>query len=455
MRLELKKHFIYNSIGSGIIWIGIDDTDSITGGCTTYLACAMIKKLTNENYDIIGYPRLVRLNPNIPWKTRGNGAISLQVGKGKGARGKIGEINGKEIFCYQNNSLGNYDENKIRLIVEQTVDYYARIDDENTNSGFAILAKKPNFSAYKNAVQEIVTLENTKKILDSFKAYYKGYKNCRGLIGATASVAWSSKKDKTYELITYRKEEKWGKKRLVDNNSTKKMDKYCHTTFDNYDYEYEHNRLVPNSPCPILYGIRGTNKEELINAKSLVKSEEIESWLIFETNQGTDDHLQNKTINKIHPYQSVIVEGTVVNDPYTIKGGHVIFSIKDYTGEIDCAAYEPTKHFREIIRKLILGDKVEVYGGVREKPLTINLEKIDIKNLEKRIEKVENPVCPKCNKHMKSKGTNQGYKCINCGTKSNRPTVKHVQRTIKTGLYEVPVCARRHLSKPLKRIGKP
>ena len=455
MQLELKKHFIYNSIGSDNIWIGIDDTDSITGGCTTYLACALIKKLTNENYDIIGYPRLVRLNPNIPWKTRGNGAISLQIGKGQGFRKKIGEIKGKEIFSYRNKSYGNYDGKKIKEIVEQTVDYYARIEDENTNSGFALLTKKPNINTYEKAIRGIVTLDYTKKLLKSFKAYYKGYKNCRGLIGATASVAWSPNKEKTYELITYRKEEKWGRKRFVDNESTKKMDKHCHSTFDNFDYDHNHNRLVPNSPCPVLYGIRGTDEVELIKAKSLIKSEEIDSWLILETNQGTDDHLQIKTIDKIQPYQSVITEGIVVIAPYTIKGGHVIFSIKDSTGKIDCAAYEPTKQFREIIRELNLGDKVEVYGGIREKPLTINLEKINIKYLKKHIEKVENPICPKCNKHMKSKGTSQGYKCIKCGKKSNKPIVRQIQRRIKTGLYEVPVCARRHLSKPLKRMGKP
>ena len=203
-----------------------------------------------------------------------------------------------------------------------------------------------------------------------------------------------------------------------------------------------------------MYGIRGDDVKDLMRAYSLVKSEKPFSWLIFETNQGTDDHLEKKTINKIHPYQSVIVEGIVVKAPYTLKGGHVIFSIKDSTGEIDCDAYEPTKHFRELIRKLSLGDKVEVYGGIREKPLTINLEKINIKYLKKRIEKVENPICPKCNKHMKSKGTNQGYKCKKCGTKSNKPIIRQIQRTIKTGLYEVPVCARRHLSKPLKRMGK-
>ena len=60
----------------------------------------MIKKLINKKYDIIGYPKLVRLNPNVPWKTRGNGAICLRVGKGIGKKKKIGEIENKEIFCY-------------------------------------------------------------------------------------------------------------------------------------------------------------------------------------------------------------------------------------------------------------------------------------------------------------------------------------------------------------------
>ncbi len=333
------------------------------------------------------------------------------------------------------------------------VDYYARIDDEETNPGFVLLTKKPYYSSYEKAVREIVTLENTKKILGSYNAYYRGYKNCRGLIGATASIAWSSENDNTYELIAYRKEQKWGSKRFVDNDSTKKMDKQCHSTFDNYDYKHKHNRIIPNSPCPVLFGIRGTDEEELINAKSLIISEEIDCWLIFETNQGTDEHLQKTTINKIQPYQSVIVDGRVVKVPFTVEGGHVFFTIKDSSGEIDCAAYEPTKNFRKIIRELNLGDKVEVYGGVRKDPLTINLEKINIKYLEKQVEKVENPICPKCDKHMKSKGINQGYRCNKCGTKSDKPIFKEIKRNINTGLYEVPVCARRHLSKPIKRIG--
>jgi tRNA(Ile2)-agmatinylcytidine synthase len=230
------------------------------------------------------------------------------------------------------------------------------------------------------------------------------------------------------------------------------MDRKYPSTFDNYDYKNKHNRIVPNSPCPILFGIRGPKEKDLIDAKSIIRSEEIDSWLIFITNQGTDDHLEKTGINKVQPYQSVIITGIIAKAPNTVKGGHVFFKIKDSNGKIDCAAYEPTKEFRDVIRELRLGDKVEVYGGIRNDPLTINLEKINIKYLKKQKEKIENPICPKCNKHMKSKGTNQGYKCSKCGSKSNKPIIKEVNRNIKTGLYEVPVCARRHLSKPIKRI---
>jgi tRNA(Ile2)-agmatinylcytidine synthase len=238
----------------------------------------------------------------------------------------------------------------------------------------------------------------------------------------------------------------------VKEESVQKMDNSCKTTFDNYDYKNKHNRLVPNSPCPILYGVRGDAIEELMRAFSIVRSESVDSWILFETNQGTDDHLQRKIIGNIQPYESVIVEGSVVKCPYTIEGGHVIFTIKDTTGTIDCAAYEPTKEFRNIIRELQTGDVVEVYGGVRKKPLTINIEKIDIKYLTKIVEKMENPICPNCGKHMKSKGSKQGFKCKICGMKSNEPLIREKKRLIHIGFYEVPVCARRHLSKPLKRM---
>ena len=59
--------------------IGIDDTDSPRGGCTTYIAALLVEKLSNMGATFIDYPNLIRLNPNVPWKTRGNGALCLRI----------------------------------------------------------------------------------------------------------------------------------------------------------------------------------------------------------------------------------------------------------------------------------------------------------------------------------------------------------------------------------------
>jgi tRNA(Ile2)-agmatinylcytidine synthase len=335
--------------------------------------------------------------------------------------------------------------------VKETVETQARIDDTNTNPGYVLLAERPDDELYWKAVTTIVPLDEVQSLLQKHDAIFEGYKNCRGLIGATAAICWEPG-ERTFELITYRPQQRWGSKRVVDALSVQHMDANCPSTFDNYDVRNHHNRIVPNSPCPILYGIRGDDPESLMTASMLVKSEPFDSWVLFETNQGTDNHLQNKSINQIKPFESVIIQGAVVENPFTIQGGHVLFTIQDNTGTIHCAAYEPTKEFRRIVRGLSGGDLVEVYGGVREHPLTINLEKICIKKLSTVTEKIENPVCPQCGKHMKSKGTNQGYKCIKCGTTSSQPRLQQKTRSIKLGFYEVPICARRHLSKPLKRM---
>ena len=53
---------------------------------------------------------------------------------------------------------------------------------------------------------------------------------------------------------------------------------------------------------------------------------------------------------------------------------------------------------------------------------------------------------------MKSKGKDEGYKCVKCSITNDKPVISQKKRDIKIGFYEVPVCARRHLSKPIKRM---
>ena len=77
----------------------------------------------------------------------------------------------------------------------------------------------------------------------------------------------------------------------------------------------------------------------------------------------------------------------------------------------------------------------------------------DIKNLV-NTKNFENPFCYKCKKHMKSKGKGQGFKCINCGKKSDKKNSKLIPRSIKLGLYIPTTSAHRHLTRPKSRLLK-
>ena len=62
-----------------VLNIGFDDTDSPKGMCTTFLAYKIVDLLQKQKTEFLDFPRLIRFNPNIPWKTRGNGAVSIRI----------------------------------------------------------------------------------------------------------------------------------------------------------------------------------------------------------------------------------------------------------------------------------------------------------------------------------------------------------------------------------------
>src|SRR5215831_5987259 len=67
-------------MSSELIHVGIDDTDSLNGRCTTHIAYKIVNYiLQNRLGEFVDYPLLIRLNPNVPWKTRGNGAVCLRL----------------------------------------------------------------------------------------------------------------------------------------------------------------------------------------------------------------------------------------------------------------------------------------------------------------------------------------------------------------------------------------
>jgi len=422
--------------------IGLDDTDSKKGGCTTYLTAVLVEELRKFNVEFIDYPGLIRLNPNVPWKTRGNGALCLRF---------------------------NYDtgfEDDIKETATTLWEEHSSVKENGTDPGIVFYrnSKIPDeLKAYsKKTETSVVTLKEAMSLIKRLGAEALGFNSCRGIIGALAAIGETLEDDYTYELIAYRTPENWGTKRRIDEKSIFEMDKQTAPyTFNNVDTKKGRVIITPRGPDPIFFGIRGESAQIVKKAFSLVKPlEPVERWMVFRSNQGTDAHLKRmETLNAIEPYSSVIIKGTVSVAPRIVPLRHVIFSIKDDSSQVDCAAYEPTGDLRKIARELQVGDTVEVYGAVHKatatKPLTINLEKIKILSLSEKI-MTENPMCPNCSKRLKSMGKNQGFRCEKCGSKyadlKKNQTV--VPRTIKPGLYITSTRSQRHLTKPQRRLGQ-
>ena len=415
------------------MYIGIDDTDSINGMCTTYICSVIIDELKYFGFKLIDHPRLIRLNPFARFKTRGNGAISFKV------------------------TVKNEDETKkVKDIVLKMVEELSELDHDRTNPGVVFYTGEitDELKSYSvNVIQNIISIEDAEKFARKIGADFYKFKKGRGIIGALAAIGCPDD-DYTYELLSYRMPENYGKKRQINYDSVFKMNECSYPeTFDNVDGDNKYIAIEPHTPCPILYGIRGESEDAVLNSHNMIKvCEPIEKFAIFQTNQHTDMHLvKTDSISKMEKFKCYIVDGIVKDYPSTFEGGHVIFTLKDENGEIDCAAYEPTKEFRDTVRKLIPGDKIRIYGGIGEKE-TLNIEKMEILKLEKLYE-TQNPIC-ECGKRMKSAGKGKGYKCIKCGTKL-REDIKdsvEIERDLKIGFYEVPPSARRHLSKPIIRM---
>jgi tRNA(Ile2)-agmatinylcytidine synthase len=400
--------------------IGIDDTDSPQGMCTTYLGAVLARRLIREHMRV-HEARLVRLNPNVTWKTRGNAAVSLLV-------------------------EGNMDQ--AFDIACATVEELADFSCENTNPGVVVADCQPDPAFYTKAVTDFCQIDEAIELLEAAGAQYLGYKNKRGLIGATAAVA-SVLADSTSEILVYRQQELWGTPREVDRTSLFAAEEFTFPhTWDTVDIANDVVVCVPHTPDPVLFGIRGESPSWVMIAREMIQSEKTRIEQIWVTNQGTDAHILAGRIGEILEGLSYRVQGVVVDAPSTTKGGHVSFTISEGDHSLRCMAYEPTKNFRQIVRQLVPGDEITAYGSYKKG--SINLEKIRIMKLATPIAS-RPPICTTCNKRMTSDGTGKGYKCKKCGIHAKEPEVQKISRTLKTGWYEVPPTARRHLAKPLCR----
>ncbi len=418
-----------------ILHIGFDDTDSRKGMCTTFLAYKVVEYLKKEKVKFIDYPYLIRFNPNVPWKTRGNGAVALKI-----------------------------KTQKPQLIKKNIIKYiqkYSAVND-GANPGLVFYDHKDipkNFAEFgKMALYRLVGRNEVKKFIqeNELETYHLG--NGQGLIGAIGAIGYDFR-DHTFELISYRDKENLGKKREILKDSVKKMQQLTFPkTFNSFDESKNRVLIAPHGPDPVLFGVRGEDPDTVIRGASLVKSnEKFYGYMVFRSNQGTGDHLQNELdIENLKPFSSGYVIGKISKKPQTVLGGHVFFSMSKNGTTVECAVYKPTR-LATITEKMMEGDLVKIGGGIRKSSKkhkqVLNVEFLEILDLQKHVIMV-NPICKKCNKHMKSKGKNQGYQCSKCGKTSMTKVKQEIPRQIQKQFYLPVVSAHRHLTRPMQRIGK-
>jgi tRNA(Ile2)-agmatinylcytidine synthase len=183
------------------LYIGIDDTDSPDGMCTTYLASQIINEFANNGIELVDYPRLIRLNPFARHKTRGNGGVALKI-------------------------LNDSKADLAKQIVLDKVEKLSMFDCDNTNPGVIFYDGEitPEMEDYAfRAIYEFITIDEAEEFGKSVGCEIHKFKKGRGIIGSIAAIGLPLS-DCTYELLAYRAPENFGTPRQIDYDSVYEMD---------------------------------------------------------------------------------------------------------------------------------------------------------------------------------------------------------------------------------------
>lgn len=407
--------------------VALDDTDSRDGMCTTYLAALVADELADDH--AVERRLLVRLNPAVAAKTRGNAACAIHT---------------------------DAPVDEVRRVASDLVDRHAATG-EQTSPGLVVAPGDPDavprevarFASV--AVRDHLALADAVAVADAADYAHEGWAGGHGRIGALAAVgAWAAFDEWTHERLVYRPRERWGTARDVDESSVfvAAADAYP-AAWDTVDRAADEAVCVPATPGPVLFGIRGDGTAIVERVAERVAHEPHERAATFHTNQGTDAHLRTAALAAVEGGRAYRVDATVATDPETRTGGHVHLTLQDGDATLPAVAFEPTKRFRDRVRALRAGDTVTACGEVGRG--TLKLEKFAVRDLVKT--ELVVPTCSDCGRSMSSAGADAGYRCRDCGTERDGKVERPVDRDLEQGWYEVPPRARRHVAKPLVRGG--
>jgi tRNA(Ile2)-agmatinylcytidine synthase len=383
------------------VLLTLDDTDGPQGGCTTYAAACIADRLGPDALD--GRPRLVRLDPDNPWKTRGNAAVAIPLSR-------------------------DLHPETVLETAAGVVDDHARIA-EGKGAGLAVLSEPPAPAWYERGVRERVGLDEARSALADVPTWTAG--TGRGLVGCLCAAAWRPGPSATYTRIAYRHPEARGTSRAIDARHARELDTHHEAVFDAYDAREDHALVAPRTPGPLLLGLRASEPDDLADRAARLAEEPIERAYTFVTNQASDDHLAAASLQPL----------VAADEPQRLEGGHVRLATRTpREAERTVLAFEPTGDLRTGLRAVEPGDRLLALGSLKDAGRQVNLEKL----FHVPADRTQAPACPGCGGRPRSIGHEAGYRCPRCGTRQPGETSKRPPRW-----HEADPSARRHLARPL------
>ena len=385
----------------------MDDTDSLEGGCTTEVLFQLIQAL--PEHVVVGQTRLVRLWPFAQQRTRGNAAVAVEL--------STEDEQGLLVF------LDNYWRNHI-LALKGIVQTSQHSDREQfpSDPGMVWFSESVSDSEiYSEGLRKELTLRQLPIPTKSWGGH--------GRIGATLAVLWPGNKS-TFEAIAWREPSANALRRL-DKHAIEQIDQ-MEGTFLCRDDRLGDSLLAPRGVSPVLFGIRAWTREVAIEALQILRdapnTEPVIGSLVFETNQATNDHLDDS------------IEGRVERIEI-LRGGHTVI----HTPEQRLLAFKETGQIATLSQKLREGDVVEC-RGLMAPDHSIHVEFMKIQQL---VPQKHRPVCPTCNKSMSSMGKHQRLRCKKCGFKMDDCWIETPRLLPVNQWIQPPASSRRHLAKPL------
>ncbi len=343
--------------------VAADSFDTPHFGCTTHFMSLLALHLISKGFKIVDYPALIRLNPAIPWKTRGNASVRLTV-----------DVD---------------DVTDLKRNIEEFLD----IVNPLYKKGYLVITKyQETFDIYLKSISEVLdplVVRNSIKdiILDEW-----GETN----VGALVASVTPSSALRNYELIVYSYD--------VIDIPNEVCDVICHLEEVLWPLLHEncHNDkciAVPKAGKPVLIGIRGSHPCVLASLLPLLPG-----WshaTLFKTNQHSILLLPPSHETFSYEFKTLHIRTTVkrLNEDVMIDN-LMLFNESGITRK-----FRGTEFFDGVVSVILKGD-VGSIAALKGK----------IISLSKRA-----PRCPRCGGRMKSKG--KGVRvCKRCGFKAFVPT---------------------------------